>query len=75
MPIKQRFVFSVIMAALMAFMMTFLVTAINMGFSQDFLARWGKAFAIGWPIASIAAFFAGPIAQRMTTVVLRVMKN
>jgi uncharacterized RDD family membrane protein YckC len=55
------------MGGLMAFVMTAIITVVNFGGIPDhFLTRWAGAFAMAWPIASFAAFFAAPLAMRIT---------
>ncbi len=46
-PIVGPFLMSVFMVTLM----TAVITTVNTGIDQEFLSRWGKAFAIAWPIA------------------------
>ena len=54
------------MAAIMAFLMTAVVTYINLGLPPDFLWRWMHAFLVAWPFATLAAFVAVPVSQRVT---------
>lgn len=64
---KARFIFPVFMGGMMAFMMTAIITVVNFGGVPDrFVARWMTAFVIAWPLASLAAFIAGPHARRAT---------
>lgn len=72
---KARFVFPVTMAFFMALMMTGVVTFINLGFQADFLQRWMSAFAVAWPLASIVAFVAVPLARRITATIVRVLEH
>jgi hypothetical protein len=67
---KARFIKPVIVAAIMAFMMTAIVTFINLGLTPDFLRRWMIAYAVAWPLATIAAFVAVPIADRVTAFII-----
>lgn len=46
-PIVAPFLMSVLMVTLM----TAVITAANTGIDNGFLARWGKAFTIAWPVA------------------------
>lgn len=64
---KARFIFPIVMTAMMVFMVTLLVTIINLGFPPDFLWQWAKAFVLTWPVAAVSAFFAIPVARRITT--------
>jgi hypothetical protein len=63
---KFHLVFSFIMGALMISIMTGVITAINVGFPSDFLARWGKAFALAYPVGVPVIFFMAPIARKLT---------
>lgn len=63
---KARIIRPVIVAAIMAFMMTAIITYLNLGFPPDFLKRWMIAYAVAWPFATLAAFVAVPIADRLT---------
>lgn len=65
---QKRFhlVFSLIMGALMISLMTFVITAVNIGFSPDFLARWGKAFLVAYVVGVPVIFFLAPVARKIT---------
>ncbi len=63
---KARFIRPVIVAAIMAFLMTAVITFINLGLRPDFLRRWMIAYAVAWPFATLAAFVAVPVADRVT---------
>lgn len=63
---KARFIFPVVMTAMMVFVVTLLVTIINLGFPPDFLWQWAKAFVLAWPVAAVSAYFAIPVARRLT---------
>ncbi len=63
---KFHLVFSLIMGALMISLMTFVITAVNIGFSPDFLARWGKAFLIAYVVGVPVIFFLAPVARKIT---------
>jgi hypothetical protein len=54
------------MAGIMTFTVTAVITFTNLGLRPDFLRRWMIAWAVAWPIAAIAAFIAGPVADRTT---------
>ena len=68
---KARFIFPVVMSAMMVFMVTLLVTIINLGLPPDFLRQWVKAFVLAWPVAAATAFFAIPVARRVTGRIVR----
>ena len=63
------------MSAMMVFMVTLIVTAINLGFPHDFLWQWAKACVIAWPVAGTTAFFAMPVARRVTGTVVGALKG
>jgi hypothetical protein len=63
---KFHLVFSFIMGALMISLMTFVITAVNVGFTPDFLARWGKAFAVAYVVGVPVIFFLAPLARKIT---------
>ncbi len=63
---KAKYIFPVLMAGVMAFLMTALITWLNLGFPPNFFSLWMKAFAIAWPMASLAAFLAIPLARSAT---------
>ncbi len=63
---KARFIFPVVMTAMMVFVVTLLVTIINLGVPPDFLWQWAKAYFLAWPVAAVSAYFAIPVARRVT---------
>lgn len=63
---KFHLVFSLIMGLLMISLMTFVITAVNIGFAADFLAHWGKAFAVAYVVGVPVIFFIAPIARKLT---------
>jgi hypothetical protein len=67
---KARYIFPVVMAFFMALLMTGVVTFINPGLPGDFLLRWMKAFVVAWPLASLVAFIAVPLARRSTAAIV-----
>jgi hypothetical protein len=68
---KAKFIKPVIVAAIMAFFMTAIITFINLGLAPDFLRRWMIAYAVAWPFATLAAFVAVPVAERITAFIVR----
>ena len=66
MKVSPKFVGPIVMAFIMATIMTGFVTWMNLGFTDDFLVNWGRAFVFAWPVASVAAFLALPIAPKIT---------
>jgi len=63
---KFHLVFSFVMGLLMISLMTFVITAVNIGFPADFLAHWGKAFAVAYVVGVPVIFFIAPIARKLT---------
>lgn len=63
---KFHLVFSLVMGLLMISLMTFVITAVNIGFPTDFLAYWGKAFAVAYVVGVPVIFFVAPIARKLT---------
>lgn len=55
----------------MAFFMTAVITFINLGLRPDFVRRWMIAYAVAWPFATLAAFVAVPVADRITGFIVR----
>lgn len=72
---RARFIFPVLMSGQMVLMVTALVTVLNIGFASNFFLQWIKAFAISWPVAASAAFFAIPVARRATDLIVGVIGN
>lgn len=71
MTLHPRYVQPVVMAAIMAVLMTGFVTWLNLGLRPDFLWLWLKAFLTAWPLASLAAYIAGPIAPKITHAIVQ----
>jgi uncharacterized protein DUF2798 len=67
---KAKFVFPVVITAIIVFVVSAVVTFFNIGFRADFVPRWLSAFLVGWPIASVTAFFAIPLARNVTQLVV-----
>ncbi len=63
---KFHLTFSLIMGLLMISLMTFVITAVNIGFEPDFLAHWGKAFAVAYVVGVPVIFFVSPLARKLT---------
>ncbi len=73
MRLQAKHIQPVVMAAIMAFLMTAFVTWLNLGMRPDFFWLWMRAFAIAWPLASLAAYIAAPIAPKVTQRILRAL--
>jgi hypothetical protein len=63
---KARYVFPAVIAFFMSFFMSGVITAINLGFPANFLWQWGKAWAIAYPLAALAAFVSAGPARAIT---------
>jgi hypothetical protein len=70
MNLKPKHIQPVIMAGIMAFLMTGFVTWLNLGFPENYLALWMRAFFMAWPIATCAAFLAIPVSVKLTGKIL-----
>lgn len=46
--------------------MTFVITAVNVGFTPDFLTKWGRAFAVAYVVGVPVIFFLAPLARKIT---------
>lgn len=67
---KFHLVFSLLMGAMMISLMTFVITAVNIGFTPDFLSRWGNAFLVAYVVGVPVIFFLAPVARKLTGRVL-----
>ena len=65
MKVSPQFVGPIVMAFIMAMIMTGFVTWMNLGFNDAFFVNWGRAFVFAWPVASIAAFLAYRLHQKL----------
>jgi hypothetical protein len=63
---KFHLVFSFVMGAMMISLMTFVITAVNVGFTLDLVARWGRAFAVAYVVGVPVIFFLAPVARKIT---------
>ena len=63
---KARVVLAALMSAIMVLMVTLIATFLNLGLPTDFLVQWGKAYAVGWPVAATTAYLIMPAARRWT---------
>lgn len=71
MQLQPKHVQPVVMAGMMAFIMTAFITWLNLGWRPDFLSLWARAFVVAWPVASLAAFVASPLAPKVTQAIIR----
>lgn len=55
------------MGAKMVFVMTFCVTLINLGWHDDFLISWLKAYVVAYLIAVPVIYFIAPLARRFAS--------
>jgi len=63
---KVRIVFPIVITAIIVFIVSGVVTFFNIGLRPDFVLRWWSAFAVGWPVAAVTAYFAIPFARTLT---------
>lgn len=68
---KFHLVFSLLMGAMMIFLMTFVITAINVGFSANFLLTCAKAFVVAYIVGVPVIFFLAPVARKLTARTLK----
>lgn len=54
------------MGAMMLFNMTFVIRLANVGWSDQFLRTWMKAFAIAYVVGVPVVFFLAPVAGKIT---------
>lgn len=67
---RIQLIFAIVMSGVMSVIMTGVITAINTGFGQGYLARWGHAFALGYPLAFICILLlGGPVRKLVTSLV------
>lgn len=64
---KFHLVFSIVMGAMMISLMTFFITAVNIGFTPDFVIRWAEAFFVAYVIGVPVIFFLAPLARKLTS--------
>ncbi|MBK8453602.1 MAG: DUF2798 domain-containing protein [Thiofilum sp.] len=64
-PLKVRLLFALFMSFSMALIMTFIIVALNTGFDNGFLIRWGKSFLMAFPIAFGAVLVLAPQVQKL----------
>jgi hypothetical protein len=64
-PKYSPYLFAFFMGASMGIVMSFLITAINVGFTQDFLFRWLKAFGIGASVGIPTAVLVSPFIAKL----------
>ena len=62
--IKNRLLFSAIMALFTASIMTFIILAYNLGIIPGFLAIWFKSFLLAYFIIVPFVLIIGPLVQR-----------
>ena len=62
----KRIVFGIVMSFVLSSLMTCWVTWINLGFIDNFLTLWGKAFLLAWPAAALISITLGPFVQSLT---------
>lgn len=70
-PRLARLVFSFLMSTYMVTLMTLVITWSNTGLGTGFLARWGQAFLIAWPIAFLLVLVGAPVVQKLSLALVR----
>lgn len=63
---KFQLVFALVMGLMMVSLMTFVITLVNVGWSEQFLRLWLKAFGVAYVVAVPAIFFIAPFARKLT---------
>ena len=72
---KARFIFPAVITAIIVFIVSAVVTISNIGLHPEFVPRWLKAFIVGWPVAIVVAFFAIPLARRLTAKIVALIEG
>lgn len=62
-----RWIFALLMSLFMSVVMTFTISLLNTGWDAQFLARWGRAISLAWPLAFILVLTVAPPMQRLAT--------
>ena len=66
---KAAIIFPILAAFIMSVLMSAAITVVNLGFT-DFFIHWARAWAFAFPLAVAAAFFALPLARRLTIAIV-----
>jgi hypothetical protein len=72
---KARFIFPVLATAIIVFVASAAVTYANIGLHPDFVRRWLVAFCVGWPVAAVTAYFALPLARKVTARIVALIEG
>lgn len=64
-------VVSILMTTYMAGLMTLVVILVNTGLEKGFLARWGQAFLVSWPVAFVLITLGRPLILRLAAILIR----
>ncbi len=64
---KLHLVFSFVMGVMMIFIMTFVISLANVGWSEQFLRTWIKAFAIAYVVGVPVIYFLAPVARKIAS--------
>lgn len=62
----QRFVFSFFMALLMSFLMSFVITLFNVGFVDNLISLWLKAWGFAFVVAFPKVTLVAPVVNKLT---------
>jgi hypothetical protein len=59
----------------MSILMSAAITAINTGLEGGFVARWGHAWMFAWPLATLSAYVARPLALRLSDLTVKLLSK
>ncbi len=62
-----KYIFAGVMSLFMGLFMSFVMTVVNIGFVDDLLSIWAKAFIIGTCVAFPTAILIAPLANKAAT--------
>jgi len=71
MQLHPKHVGPVVMTFMVVFFVTGFITWLNVGLSDDFVARWMKGWLFGWPIAAVAVITLAPFGESITELIVR----
>ena len=70
MQLHPKHVGPVVMSFMVVFFVTGFITWLNVGLSDDFVARWVKGWLFGWPIAALAVITLAPLGESITKLII-----
>lgn len=71
MKLLENLYFPFFMSSFMTAIMSFTLTAIHKGFGPEFIAQWGNAFSLAFPIAFFAVIFVAPLVHKISDALKR----